>query len=124
MCLCGVVVCGVVGCCVVDFIATVYLGKLEFRQSKLGLLALPPTSLRLFPWCGVVQFPICHFFVSCFFTWLRGPVCVGEWDVQVQLDGSIRRSGVGVPPWDRWLDDIPTLDSVQTRLTDGISSSG
>ncbi|CAL5219467.1 g1302 [Coccomyxa viridis] len=43
--------------------------------------------------------------------------------IQVQLDGSIRRSGVGVPPWDRWLDDIPTLDSVQTRFTDGIGSS-
>ena len=47
----------------------------------------------------------------------------GRSGLQVQLDGSVRRSGVGTPPWDRWLDDIPTVDSVQTRLTDGIGSS-
>ncbi|KAK9909916.1 hypothetical protein WJX75_009447 [Coccomyxa subellipsoidea] len=43
--------------------------------------------------------------------------------VQIQLDGSVRRSGLGIPPWDRWLDDIPELDSLQTRLTDGIGTS-
>ena len=47
----------------------------------------------------------------------------GRLGLQVQLDGSVSRSGVGIPPWDRWLDDIPTLDSIQTRLTDGIGSS-
>jgi len=46
-----------------------------------------------------------------------------ETSLQVQLDGSVQRSGVGVPPWDRWLDDIPALDSVRTRFTDGITSS-
>ena len=43
--------------------------------------------------------------------------------VQIQLDGSVQRSGVGIPPWDRWLDAIPELDSLQTRLTDGIGMS-
>ena len=44
-------------------------------------------------------------------------------DAQVQLDGSVQRSGVGVPPWDRWLDDIPELDSLRSRLTDGARAS-
>lgn len=43
--------------------------------------------------------------------------------VQIQLDGSVQRSGLGIPPWDRWLDDIPMLDSLQTRITDGIGMS-
>ncbi|CAL8467582.1 g7120 [Coccomyxa elongata] len=43
--------------------------------------------------------------------------------VQIQLDGSVRRSGLGTPPWDKWLDDIPELDSLQTKLTDGIGRS-
>lgn len=42
---------------------------------------------------------------------------------QIQLDGSVRRSGLGIPPWDKWLDDIPELDSLQTKLTDGIGMS-
>lgn len=39
--------------------------------------------------------------------------------VQVQLDGSVRASGVGTPPWRQFLDDIPEMDSVRTKLTDG-----
>lgn len=38
---------------------------------------------------------------------------------QVQLDGSVRASGVGLPPWERFLGDIPELDDVRTKLTDG-----
>lgn len=84
MCVCVVgvlwcVVCGVVGCCVVDFIATVYLGKLEFRQSELGLLAPPTHSLRLFVfvvWCGAIShMPFLHFVIL---TWLRGAFALGD----------------------------------------------
>lgn len=39
--------------------------------------------------------------------------------VQVQLDGSVRASGVGIPPWRQFLDDLPEMDSVRTKLTDG-----
>ncbi len=42
---------------------------------------------------------------------------------QVQLDGSVRASGAGVPPWERWKVDLPELDSLQTRLTDGVGTS-
>lgn len=42
---------------------------------------------------------------------------------QVQLDGAVRTSGTGVPPWERWLGELPELDSLQTRLTDGVGTS-
>ena len=40
--------------------------------------------------------------------------------MQVQLNGSVRGSGEGVPPWAKFLDDIPELDSIRTRFTDGL----
>lgn len=43
--------------------------------------------------------------------------------VQVQLDGTVRSSGAGTPPWDRFVMDLPTLDSVRTQMTDGIGPS-
>jgi tetratricopeptide (TPR) repeat protein len=42
--------------------------------------------------------------------------------VQVQLDGSVRASGVGNPPWSKLLDDLPKLDDVRTKLTDGMAA--
>lgn len=36
---------------------------------------------------------------------------------QIQLDGSVRTSGGGIPPFRQWLDDIPELDDVRTKLT-------
>ncbi|KAK9822136.1 hypothetical protein WJX74_010310 [Apatococcus lobatus] len=40
--------------------------------------------------------------------------------VQVQLDGTVRASGGGAPPWQRFVNDLPEVDSLQTRLTDGL----
>eukprot|EP00892_Ulva_mutabilis_P000886 jgi/Ulvmu1/10799/UM069_0034.1 len=40
--------------------------------------------------------------------------------IQVQLDGSVRASGNGVPPFPRFIGDIPTLDSIRTGFTDGV----
>lgn len=40
--------------------------------------------------------------------------------VQVQLDGSVRTSGEGAPSWERLLNDLPTMDSLRTRVTDGL----
>lgn len=42
--------------------------------------------------------------------------------VQVQMDGRVRASGAGPPPWDRLVADLAPLDSIQTKLTDGIAS--
>jgi tetratricopeptide (TPR) repeat protein len=39
--------------------------------------------------------------------------------VQIQMDGSVRASGAGIPPWKKFLDDIPPLDDVRTKFTDG-----
>lgn len=39
--------------------------------------------------------------------------------VQIQLDGSVRASGAGTPPWRQFLDDVPTLSDIRTKLTDG-----
>ncbi len=39
---------------------------------------------------------------------------------QVQLDGTVRSSGRGTPDWAKFVDDLPRLDSVRTRFTDGI----
>lgn len=38
---------------------------------------------------------------------------------QVQLDGTVRSSGVGTPPWKAFVDDLPPLTDVRTKLTDG-----
>jgi len=43
--------------------------------------------------------------------------------VQVQLDGTVRFSGQGFPPWKRIVEDLPTLDSIRTTLMDGIGTS-
>ncbi|KAL4422500.1 hypothetical protein ABPG75_008697 [Micractinium tetrahymenae] len=43
--------------------------------------------------------------------------------VQVQLDGSVRASGSGIPPWQKFVDDLPELGSVRTKLTDGVGTS-
>lgn len=43
--------------------------------------------------------------------------------LQIQLDGSVRASGSGIPPWQRFVDDLPELDSVRTKLTDGVGLS-
>lgn len=40
--------------------------------------------------------------------------------VQVQLDGTVRTSGVGGPSWQQLVDDLPELSSVRTKLTDGV----
>jgi len=43
--------------------------------------------------------------------------------MQVQLDGTVRSSGAGTPPWDRFVSDLPPLDSMRTQITDGIGTS-
>lgn len=43
--------------------------------------------------------------------------------VQIQLDGTVRASDVGSPPWARLLADLPPLDSFKTKVTDGIGPS-
>ena len=40
--------------------------------------------------------------------------------MQGQLDGSVRRSGEGSPPWQVFCDDLPAMDSIRTRVTDGL----
>ncbi|WIA22086.1 hypothetical protein OEZ85_004429 [Tetradesmus obliquus] len=75
--------------------------------------------------------------------WRLEPSAVAEWEgwveaqkefagmekarrnvwMQVQLDGTVRSSGTGTPPWDRFVGDLPTLDSVRTQMTDGIGPS-
>lgn len=41
--------------------------------------------------------------------------------VQVQLDGSVRSSGSGAPRWDSVVRDLAPLDSLMTKLTDGVA---
>jgi hypothetical protein len=43
--------------------------------------------------------------------------------VQVQLDGSVRTSGRGIPPLEKLLEELPPLDSIRTTLLDGIGTS-
>lgn len=43
--------------------------------------------------------------------------------LQVQLDGTVRSSGVGMPNWRKLVDDLAPLDSIRTTLTDGIGPS-
>ena len=40
--------------------------------------------------------------------------------VQVQLDGSVRSSGLGIPPWERFCGDLAPLDDIRTKFTDGL----
>lgn len=40
--------------------------------------------------------------------------------VQIQLDGTVRSSGLGSPPWEKFLDDLAPLDDIRTRFTDGL----
>ena len=40
--------------------------------------------------------------------------------LQVQLDGSVRASGCGMPPWNSIVSDLPPLDDIRTKLTDNI----
>lgn len=43
--------------------------------------------------------------------------------LQVQLDGTVRTSGLGLPPWKKIVADLPELGSLRTTLTDGIGPS-
>lgn len=68
--------------------------------------------------------------------WILEPVEVPEWltwiaaqqsaanvedgenvFVQVSLDGTVRSSGLGVPPWQKFVGDLAPLDDVRTKLT-------
>lgn len=40
--------------------------------------------------------------------------------VQVQLDGSVRSSGLGAPNWEKLIEELPPLTDLRTTLTDGI----
>ena len=40
--------------------------------------------------------------------------------VQIQLDGTVRSSGLGQPPWDRFMGDLAPLDDIRTKFTDGL----
>ena len=40
--------------------------------------------------------------------------------IQVQLDGTVRSSGIGTPPWSKLVDDLPELSDLRTRLMDGV----
>ncbi|KAG2498001.1 hypothetical protein HYH03_004260 [Edaphochlamys debaryana] len=40
--------------------------------------------------------------------------------LQVQLDGTVRSSGVGMPPWRRMVEDLPLREDIRTRLMDGV----
>lgn len=43
--------------------------------------------------------------------------------VQIQLDGTVRSSGLGSPPWEKFLSDLAPLDDLRTRFTDGMGRS-
>lgn len=43
--------------------------------------------------------------------------------VQVQLDGSVRSSGVNVPSFGKLVNDLPPLDDIRTGFMDGIGPS-
>jgi hypothetical protein len=43
--------------------------------------------------------------------------------VQVQLDGSVRTSGINAPSFAKLVDDLPPLDSIRTGFTDGVGPS-
>eukprot|EP01023_Acetabularia_acetabulum_P018112 TRINITY_DN1915_c1_g1_i1.p1 TRINITY_DN1915_c1_g1~~TRINITY_DN1915_c1_g1_i1.p1 ORF type:complete len:146 (+),score=43.36 TRINITY_DN1915_c1_g1_i1:266-703(+) len=43
--------------------------------------------------------------------------------IQVQLDGSVRSSGTGAPPWTKFLGDLPALKSIRTTFTDGVGTN-
>ncbi|EFJ44781.1 acetylglucosaminyltransferase [Volvox carteri f. nagariensis] len=46
----------------------------------------------------------------------REPNCY----IQVQLDGTVRSSGPGTPPWRQLVEDLPLLSDFRTRLMDGV----
>lgn len=43
--------------------------------------------------------------------------------IQVQLDGTVRTSGRGAPPWAKLVDDLPPISDMRTRLMDGVGPS-
>lgn len=43
--------------------------------------------------------------------------------VQIQLDGTVRSSGLGSPPWEKFVSDLAPLDDLRTRFTDGMGRS-
>ncbi len=67
--------------------------------------------------------------VMCAQAWIKEqralaklPDTPGDCYVQVQLDGRVRSSGLGMPPWAKFVGDLPPLDSARTMFTDGIVS--
>ncbi|KXZ41224.1 hypothetical protein GPECTOR_636g744 [Gonium pectorale] len=40
--------------------------------------------------------------------------------IQVQLDGTVRSSAPGTPPWRQMVEDLPLLNDIRTRLMDGV----
>lgn len=36
---------------------------------------------------------------------------------QIALDGTVRASGLGIPPWDRFVGDLAPLDDIRTKMT-------
>ena len=50
--------------------------------------------------------------------WCMAVFACGPWP-QVQLDGTVRASGIGIPPWTAFIKDLPELSSVRTKFTDG-----
>lgn len=51
---------------------------------------------------------------------VNSPLLTEQCDVQVQLDGSVRRSGMGEPVLQKLIDDVPPLSSIRTGFTDGV----
>lgn len=39
------------------------------------------------------------------------------------MDGTVRSSGLGIPPFAKFMDDLPPLTSIRTTFTDGIGPS-
>ena len=37
--------------------------------------------------------------------------------IQIALDGTVRASGLGIPPWERFVGDLAPLDDVRTKWT-------
>lgn len=42
--------------------------------------------------------------------------------IQIQLNGAVRFSGTGLPPWGAFVNDIPKLDSIRTQITENIGT--
>jgi len=43
--------------------------------------------------------------------------------LQVQLDGTVRASGLGTPSWTKLVEDLPPLDSLRTQISDGVGTT-